>query len=239
MAGTKNHDYHILPPDIWPLMGALSALTMTSGLVLSCTRCPAARAFFWQGLGVALTLFSWWGKVVKEAHGAITPRWSSFTSATDDPVHRVGSDVLRRLVLGLLRFLAVPVENRDRRDRRAMAAQGDRGGHEHFRPALLNTLILLCSGTTLTWAHHALIHDNRKDLKRAVGDDPAGMMFSSIQAYEYVHAPFAFGKNTYGSVFYMATGFHGFHVIVGTIFLDRLPRAGLSQRFHPAPAFRL
>jgi cytochrome c oxidase subunit 3 len=75
MAGTKNHDYHILPPDIWPLMGALSALTMTSGLVLSMHKMPGGPGILLAGvLGVALTLFSWWGKVIQEAHeGDHTP----------------------------------------------------------------------------------------------------------------------------------------------------------------------
>ncbi|MDL2341099.1 MAG: cytochrome c oxidase subunit 3, partial [Pseudomonadota bacterium] len=85
---------------------------------------------------------------------------------------------------------------------------------------LLNTLILLCSGTTVTWAHHCLINGDRKGLKLGllltIG---LGLMFTSIQAWEYAHAPFAFKGNIYGATFFMATGFHGFHVIVGTIFL--------------------
>ncbi len=89
-----------------------------------------------------------------------------------------------------------------------------------FDLPLLNTLILLCSGTTLTWAHHALIHGDRDGMKKGLwATIILGAVFSMIQAYEYAHAPFAFGTNTYGSSFYMATGFHGFHVIVGTIFL--------------------
>ena len=93
---------------------------------------------------------------------------------------------------------------------------------------LLNTLILLCSGTTVTWAHHALIHGDREGLKKGLlATIVLGLVFSGIQAYEYIHAPFAFklanGGNIYGSTFFMATGFHGFHVIVGTIFLRLIP----------------
>jgi cytochrome c oxidase subunit 3 len=85
---------------------------------------------------------------------------------------------------------------------------------------LLNTLILLLSGTTVTWAHHALIHGDRKGLKQGLWVTIAlGMIFSAVQAFEYHHAEFAFSGNIYGSTFYMATGFHGFHVMVGTIFL--------------------
>ena len=92
---------------------------------------------------------------------------------------------------------------------------------------LLNTLILLCSGTTVTWAHHALIHGDREGLKKGLLCTIAlGLVFTGVQAYEYIHAPFSFSVNNpdqpgniYGSTFFMATGFHGFHVIVGTIFL--------------------
>jgi cytochrome c oxidase subunit 3 len=85
---------------------------------------------------------------------------------------------------------------------------------------LLNTLILLCSGTTVTWAHHALIHGDREGLKKGLLTTILlGLLFSSIQAYEYLEAPFPFAGLNYGTAFYMATGFHGFHVIVGTIFL--------------------
>jgi cytochrome c oxidase subunit III len=85
---------------------------------------------------------------------------------------------------------------------------------------LVNTLILLLSGTTVTWAHHALLHDNRKGLIWGLTITVIlGVLFTICQAYEYGHAAFNFSGHIYGSVFFMATGFHGFHVIVGTIFL--------------------
>lgn len=105
-----------------------------------------------------------------------------------------------------------------------------------FHLPLLNTFILLLSGTTITWAHHGLIHNQRGGEMKGlwgfigVGENDVvkkglwltiilGLIFSAIQAYEYAHAPFVFGKSNYSSAFYMATGFHGFHVIVGTLFL--------------------
>ncbi len=87
----------------------------------------------------------------------------------------------------------------------------------------LNTLILLLSGTTVTWAHYALLNNKPKELVQALGYTVfLGLIFTAFQAYEYHHAllhNFTFSETTYGSTFYMATGFHGFHVIVGTIFL--------------------
>ena len=80
---------------------------------------------------------------------------------------------------------------------------------------LINTLVLLLSGTTVTWSHHALLEDDRKGfIQGLVLTVILGVCFTALQAYEYHHATFAFSDHIYGSVFYMATGFHGFHVIV-------------------------
>ena len=85
---------------------------------------------------------------------------------------------------------------------------------------LINTLVLLTSGTTVTWAHHALQHDDREGLKWGLVLTVAlGVLFTIFQAYEYQHAAFGFSGHIYGATFFMATGFHGFHVIVGTVFL--------------------
>jgi cytochrome c oxidase subunit 3 len=90
-----------------------------------------------------------------------------------------------------------------------------------FGLPFLNTMILLLSGCTVTWAHHALIEGDRKGLLQGLGLTVLlGMFFTFLQAVEYAEAPFAFaGGGIYSSTFFLATGFHGFHVIVGTIFL--------------------
>ena len=101
-------------------------------------------------------------------------------------------------------------------------------GVEPFNPwglPLINTLILLLSGTTVTWAHHAVMHGDQKGLVQGlVLTILLGAFFSCLQAYEYYEAlhygMFAFsGGGIYGASFFMATGFHGLHVIIGTIFL--------------------
>ncbi|MGE0023113.1 MAG: cytochrome c oxidase subunit 3 [Hyphomicrobium sp.] len=85
---------------------------------------------------------------------------------------------------------------------------------------LVNTLILLSSGCTVTWAHHALLKNDRRGLVLGlVATVILGMIFTAFQAYEYMHAQFSFAGHGYGSSFFMATGFHGAHVIIGTIFL--------------------
>jgi cytochrome c oxidase subunit 3 len=89
-----------------------------------------------------------------------------------------------------------------------------------FDLPFMNTLILLLSGTTVTWAHHAILEGNQRDAVRGLLLTVIlGLCFTGIQAFEYFHAPFGFRDNIYSSTFFLATGFHGFHVIVGTIFL--------------------
>lgn len=89
-----------------------------------------------------------------------------------------------------------------------------------FEVPLLNTAILLTSGATITWSHNAMISGNRKEtivgLVLTVG---LGLVFTALQAMEYYEAPFTIADSVYGSTFYIATGFHGLHVIIGTIFL--------------------
>jgi cytochrome c oxidase subunit 3 len=85
---------------------------------------------------------------------------------------------------------------------------------------LLNTLILLTSGVTVTWAHHALREGDRQGMLQGLAlTILLGLSFTGVQAFEYSHAAFHFKDGIYPSTFFMATGFHGFHVIIGTTFL--------------------
>jgi cytochrome c oxidase subunit 3 len=97
---------------------------------------------------------------------------------------------------------------------------------------LVNTLILLTSGTTVTWAHYALQEGNRRGLVWGLAlTIVLGILFTCLQAYEYSHAQFQFAGHIYGSTFFMATGFHGFHVIVGTILLTVVLFRALAGHF--------
>ena len=109
---------------------------------------------------------------------------------------------------------------------------------------LINTLILLLSGTTVTWAHHALIHGNRKHAKWGlILTVVLGVFFTYVQGVEYAHAfhyrdgeSFWLSTNAYGSAFFLATGFHGLHVLIGTIFLFvcylRLVKGQMTPKQH-------
>ena len=223
MAGSKTHDYHILDPDPWPLIGSFSALTFTTGMVLSMhpEELPYGTPVLIAGIiGLVFTFFSWFGNIIREAQaGDHTPvvqlhlRYGMILFIASEVMFFVGwfwawfdfalfPSTLSDVIGG--QFPPIAIE----------------GVINAFDLPLLNTLILLCSGTTVTWAHHALIHGDRDGLKKGLWATIAlGILFSSIQIFEYTVAPFPFGENTYGSAFYMATGFHGFHVIIGTIFL--------------------
>jgi cytochrome c oxidase subunit 3 len=117
--------------------------------------------------------------------------------------------------------------------------------NEHFQKTFdpwtlpfVNTLILLLSGTTVTWAHHALLHNNRSGLIWGLTLTVVlGILFTMCQAYEYTHAAFSFSNHIYGSTFFMATGFHGFHVIVGTIFLAVCLFRAMAGHFTPTQHF--
>ncbi|MGQ0659439.1 cytochrome c oxidase subunit 3 [Sphingosinicella sp.] len=237
MAGAKNHQYHILPPDIWPLVGAISALALTGGAVMWFHGQPAGPYVILAGaLGVALTMASWWANVIKEAHqGDHTPI------------------VQLHLRYGMILFIASEVMffvawfwawfNASLFPATVESVGGvwpPEGMHvmDPFGWPLLNTLILLCSGTTVTWAHHALIHGDRRGLIQGLwATIILGLIFTSVQGYEYYHAPFSFGDNIYTSAFFMATGFHGFHVIVGTIFLIVCLARSYAGHFKPQQHF--
>ena len=231
MAATKNHDYHILPPDQWPLIGAFSALALTGGGVMWMHDNPYGKFVFLLGLlGVLVTMFSWWGNVIREAHeGHHTPVVQLHLRY--GMILFIASEVMFFVAWFWAFFSAAlfpaPVELVDGTVQAisdaSVAAQFPMKGIEVLDPfgfPLLNTFILLCSGTTVTWAHHALIHGDREGLKKGLlCTILLGLLFTSIQAYEYAQAPFAFAGTIYGATFFMATGFHGAHVIIGTIFL--------------------
>ena len=242
MAGAKNHDYHILPPSITPLLGSFSALTMFFGLVMWMHPEQFSYGSLVFGLvfiSVMYTFYAWWSDVIHEAHaGDHTPvvqlhlRYGMIMFIASEVMFFVAwfwawfDYSLFPVPLELVKDAethAFTVTNLIGQEGAAALMQWPPKGLEvldAMKLPLLNTLILLCSGTTVTWAHHALIHGDREGLKKGLWLTIfLGLLFSSIQAYEYAEAPFPFAGLNYGTAFFMATGFHGFHVIVGTIFL--------------------
>jgi cytochrome c oxidase subunit III len=232
--GSQNHDYHLVEPSIWPLIGSIAAFTMLGGLVLLMHDHVAGPWVMGLGVaGVIATFWFWWADVIREAHGGFhTPvvqlhlRYGMILFIASEVMFFVGwfwSWFDFSLFPRPLEVVEGVTSNMIGQDGAMALLQWPPKGIEvlnAFDLPLINTLILLCSGTTVTWAHHALLNGNRKGLIQGLWLTIAlGILFSFIQAYEYSVAPFGFGGSNYSSAFYMATGFHGFHVLIGTIFL--------------------
>jgi cytochrome c oxidase subunit 3 len=250
------HDYHLVNPSPWPLVGSLSAVVMALGLVIGLKGILGVPKGQWwvMGIGVAgvlLTMASWWTDVVREAHaGDHTPVVS--IGLRYGMILFIASEVMF-FVAWFWVFFEMALFHHVRTlspidEVRAAWADWPPKGIETIAPfhlPLVNTLTLLLSGTTVTWAHHALQTGDRQGAKIALACTIAlGVLFTGIQGYEYHHiladklfyGSEATNSGLYGSSFFMATGFHGFHVIIGTIFLTvclmRLLNGAFTPRRH-------
>jgi cytochrome c oxidase subunit III len=244
-AHAKNHDYHLVNPSPWPFVGATAAFVLAIGAVMWMHGKTSAVLAIGFAL-VLYTMFMWWRDIVKESHaGDHTPvvqlhlRYGMLMF--------IASEVMF-FVAWFWAFFDASLFSGEAIQSARVAATGGvwpPKETEIFDPwhlPLLNTIILLTSGTTVTWAHHALLHNDRKGLIQGLLLTIAlGAIFTVVQAYEYAHAAFAFsrdnGGNIYGSTFFMATGFHGFHVLVGTIFLIVCLFRAMKGHFTPEKHF--
>jgi cytochrome c oxidase subunit 3 len=224
------HPYHLVDPSPWPLIGAIAAGALTGGGVI-----------FMHGggwivmaigfIGVLAIMAVWWRDVIREAvhaghHNKVVQLGLRYGMALF-----IASEVMFFSAFFWAYFNAAlfPTE--------AIGGVWPPKGLKPFDPfdvPFLNTLVLLLSGTTVTWAHHALIEGDRKNLVRGLAITVVlGLTFTSLQAYEYSHAAFGFTQGIYPSTFFMATGFHGFHVIIGTCFLCVCLGRAIKGQFTP------
>ncbi|MEE2932372.1 MAG: cytochrome c oxidase subunit 3 [Pseudomonadota bacterium] len=233
----QTHDYHLVDPSPWPAVGSAASFFLFFGVVvflhpdmlgvdLEGVVSKLGVWVFMPGLvGVLATMWFWWRDVVREATH----------EGHHKPVVQLG------LRYGMMLFIASEVmffaaffwayfdaslyANEIKQFSRVESTGGvwPPKGIETlptFGVPFMNTLVLLLSGCTVTWAHHALREGNQKDLVAGLGFTIIlGIIFTGLQVYEYVHATFTMESGIYGSTFFLATGFHGFHVIVGTCFL--------------------
>nr|AVN67952.1 cytochrome c oxidase subunit 3 [Parcoblatta bolliana] len=216
MTKHANHPFHLVDQSPWPLTGAIGALIMMTGLIKWFHQFNNELMFIGIIIMI-LTMIQWWRDIVREGtyQGLHTKfvtkglRWGmilfiisevfffisffwAFFHSSLSPTIELGS---LWPPMGILPFNPLQIP-------------------------LLNTAILLASGVTVTWAHHSLLENNfNQTLQGLFFTVTLGIYFTILQAYEYIEAPFTIADSVYGSSFFMATGFHGLHVIIGTTFL--------------------
>lgn len=213
-----SHSYHLVDPSPWPLLAAFGGFMLTSGLVLYMHKFVGGWNLFVTGfITILFVMYAWWRDIIREA--------------TFEDTHTIA--VQKGLRLGMVLFIVSEVM--------FFFAFFWAFFHASIAPAhqiggvwppkaittissytipLSNTFILLTSGATVTWAHHALLARAKKHTVVAlIITISLAAIFTVFQGMEYVNAPFNISDGVYGSCFYMATGFHGFHVFIGTIAL--------------------
>ena len=238
------HPYHLVSPSPWPVVGAFGALTLAVGGIMYMHELAYGGAVLAVGsLLVAFTMFVWWRDVVREAEheGHHTPTVE--LGLRYGMVLFIASEVMFFVAWFWAFFDASLFADEARQVARVTFTGGTwpPTGVEVFDPfhlPLLNTIILLTSGATVTWAHHALREGKRSGLIQGLCVTVAlGVAFTAVQAYEYAHAPFAFTDGIYSSTFFMATGFHGAHVLIGSIFLIVCLARSIAGHFQPEHHF--
>ena len=208
--------FHLTEFRPWPLTGSLSALTLTVGLTywfhFSRTYCLILALFL-----ILLTIFQWWRDVIREG--------------TYQGFHTVS--VTNGLRWGMILFITSEVAfffaffwaffHSSLAPTPELGCIWPPSGIQPINPfsiPLLNTTVLLSSGVTVTWAHHSIIAKDRNETSQALLlTIILGAYFTMLQAFEYIEASFTIADRAYGSTFFVATGFHGLHVIIGSTFL--------------------
>ena len=211
-----NHNIHIVENRPWPLLASLAAYLLTLGLI--CIFHRSSVGLLRASLGLTtIVAFQWWRDVGREAgsqglHSKIVEanmRWGIVLFIASE-----GLFFFSFFWAYFHRSLAPSVE---------LGFVWPPVAIESFNPfgvPLLNTIILLSSGLTVTWAHYSMLAGNHWDLSISLGlTIVLGVYFTVLQGYEYLEASFSFRDSVYGRCFFLATGFHGLHVFIGTSFL--------------------
>nr|YP_010894929.1 cytochrome c oxidase subunit III [Phortica pseudogigas]WJW73442.1 cytochrome c oxidase subunit III [Phortica pseudogigas] len=216
MSTHSNHPFHLVDYSPWPLTGAIGAMTTVSGMVKWFHQYDLTL-FTLGNIITILTVYQWWRDVSREGTYQGLHTYSVTIGLRWGMILFILSEVLFFVSFFWAFFhssLSPSIE---------LGASWPPMGIISFNPfqiPLLNTAILLASGVTVTWAHHSLMENNHSQTTQGLFFTVLlGVYFTILQAYEYIEAPFTIADSVYGSTFYMATGFHGVHVLIGTTFL--------------------
>lgn len=216
--GLQRHPYHLVDPSPWPILTGFASFTITTGLVAYMHNYAGGGYILTLGVLTLVGVMSiWFRDVVREA---------TFQGHHTKPVQNgLKEGVILFIVSEVMFFFAffwaffhsavVPTI-----DIGNIWPPAGIETLDAFEVPLLNTIILLSSGATCTWAHLAIVEGNRQHALAALfATVTLGILFTVCQAYEYIECQFTISDGIYGSTFFMSTGFHGFHVLVGTTFL--------------------
>nr|AII02251.1 cytochrome c oxidase subunit III [Endrosis sarcitrella] len=216
MSTHSNHPYHLVDFSPWPLTGAIGVLTLVTGMIKWFHNFNMNLLILGY-LITLLTMYQWWRDICRE--GTLQGKHTIL--------------VLKGLRWGMILFIISEVffflsffwaffhsSLSPNIEIGAMWPPLSIISFNPFQIPLLNTIILITSGVTVTWAHHALMENNHSQMTQSLFITIClGIYFTILQVYEYIEAPFTIADSIYGATFFMATGFHGLHVIIGTIFL--------------------
>jgi cytochrome c oxidase subunit 3 len=253
-ATTRRQHYFVPQPMYWPVLGSASLFLMMLGAVFVMNASPGGWVPIAAGFVLLLyVMFRWFGQVIAESEGGKYHAWEDVSFRWGMSWFIFSEVMFFAAFFGALfyiRVLSVPdlasLEHND------MLWPGFKGAwpsagpgfEERFSPMgawglpAINTLLLLSSGVTVTFAHWALKEGNRGMLNLFLFLTIAlGVTFLGVQAYEYGHAyadlNLKLTTGAYGSTFFMLTGFHGFHVTVGAIMLAVIFARCLKGHFKP------
>nr|QII41355.1 cytochrome c oxidase subunit III [Oreta fuscopurpurea] len=210
------HPFHLVDYSPWPLTGAIGTMTLVTGMVKWFHNFNM-NLFILGYIIVILTMYQWWRDIYREG--------------TFQGKHTIM--VVNGLRWGMILFIVSEIFffisffwaffHSSLSPNVEIGATWPPMKIVPFNPfqiPLLNTIILISSGISVTWAHHALMENNHTQTVQGLFITiTLGIYFTILQAYEYIEASFTIADSVYGSTFFMATGFHGLHVMIGTIFL--------------------
>lgn len=236
MSAAAKHPYHMVNPSPWPALGSLSALVLAIGAVLLMHKTPimGVQLGIWKVVPgfvlLLLTMRFWWRDVTKE-------------SVVE---HAHTNEVSHGLRVGMALFIASEVMFfaaffwaffHHSLGFSTSTVQWPPEGIvvlEAWTLPFYNTIILLTSGGTVTRAHLFVERgDNQAAARWLYITAALGVFFLGLQIYEYGHATYKLTDGIYPSTFYLATGFHGFHVFVGTVFLLVCAVRASKNQFSP------
>lgn len=212
----NNHPYHLVDFSPWPLTGAIGTITLVTGIVKWFHNFNINLLILGYII-IILTIYQWWRDISRE--GTFQGKHTTFVTIG------LRWGIILFIISEIFFFISFfwAFFHRSLSPNIEIGAQWPPSNIITFNPfqiPLLNTIILITSGLTVTWAHHALIENNFTQTKHSLLlTIILGIYFTILQAYEYYEAPFSIADSIYGSTFFIATGFHGLHVIIGTIFL--------------------